>query len=210
MRSRKAKKAPLTHTTRLPKLAAKPKMKADTPVPERGLDPEALLKKSLRERAVVDGRARGMTYRQIALDLEIDEADAVRIFQRAIGDYCADNKEKVERALGLIRARYERVTRTLMPRACGGIKTEKDADGNKREIEVPPDYEAMRLQLRAMRDEGMLLGAAKPINIEHTGKDGGAIVNEIHVGPTEAARAVREFFGDKVAKRTNGAGHPPS
>lgn len=126
-------------------------------------------------------KTEGASHTDIAKALGISMKAVVEYLTGALDEYFADKKDEVRKYLAIANARYDRILRTWMPRAEGRTRIVKDEDGGEIEVVDPPDAEAARVVLTAMRDQARMLGLNK-IRVEHTGKDGGAINIDVDWG----------------------------
>jgi hypothetical protein len=126
-------------------------------------------------------KTEGFSHGEIAKSLGITASKVTDLLTSSLDEYFADKKDEVRRFLAVANARYDRILRTWMPRAEGRYRKVKNEDGTEVEVFDPPEPEAARVVLTAMRDQARMLGLNK-IRVEHTGKDGGAINVDVDWG----------------------------
>lgn len=151
-----------------------------------------------RAEDVVNLKAEGMSHGQIAKALGITSIEVTEALVAGLEEYFAERDEAVRRYLAVANARYDRIFRTWMPLAEPRVVVTQGAMGERVEVFYPPDPEAARVVLTAMRDAARMMGLNK-VRIEHTGKDGGKI--EVDIDWTNLSDEQLEKF-----KSTNDVG----
>lgn len=156
------------------------------------------MKDKERERVVLQLKSRGVTIAQIAEHLSCDEKTVRRLYARAFDEYLADHTKLVQQKLAENLAGCDALLRIWTPKALGGL-TKKTIDGKEREVEIEPSIKAAEMVLRTRAVISRMMGHGQTLRHELTGAGGGPI-ETANVGPQEAARAVREMFGNKAAR----------
>jgi hypothetical protein len=152
-----------------------------------------------KQKVAVELKIRGATYAQIAEHLGVAEQTAKLAVSRGLQEYYDDHHEVVHRYLGINLARYDALMRAWLPKALGGQRQERRADGTMEVITMEPNGFATKVVLEALRDMGRLLGNGQTLHVEHSGPNSGPIMTAA-VDAMEAARAVRAAFGDAAAR----------
>jgi len=137
----------------------------------------AAIKRGLCE-DVVNLKAEGYSHNQIADKLGISTIEVATKLVEGLSEYFAERDEAVSRYLAVANARYDRIFRTWLPRAESRVVVTEGAMGERVEVVYPPDPDAAKVVLTAMRDAARMMGLNK-VRVEHTGKDGGAIEVDI-------------------------------
>lgn len=156
---------------------AKPKLavvKAPEP-PAPAQDPVLGVIEELNvQQQVLHLKTEGFNNTEIARKLGITTHRVTQALVTSLDEYYADRDGAVQRYLAVAQARYDRIFRTWMPLAEPRIEVVKNDDGVEMEIVHPPNAEAARVVLTAMRDLAKIMGLNK-LRVEHTGKDGESI-----------------------------------
>lgn len=116
----------------------------------------------------------GFSIQEIARQMELHSAEIPRLLLEGLKEYYADRDEELQKYAALHDARYDLIFRAYLPLARGYVEKVTDDDGDVIEIVHPPDPEATRIVLTAMRDAAKMRGLNKT-RVEITGKDGDAI-----------------------------------
>lgn len=161
-------------------------------------------------------KSEGYTHSEISKALGIGPKRITELVMESIDAYNAKHEDEVRKFIAMQKARYDRIYRTWMPRAEGFTREVIDADtGDKHEVIEPPDPEAARVVLMAMRDAAKMMGLNK-MRVEHTGANGGAInidvdwntisdeqlARFVETGDPGILRAVAGAFASASAART--------
>lgn len=153
------------------------------------------IKDAKNYKAAADLKAEGYTHVMIAAELGITTETAKVWINRGLEEYRGDVIEATQRHVAIAQARYDRFMRTW-DRLAHGYTIRLRSGKLKR---VLPDKEAAHLWLRAMRDYNHLMTAGQTQRVELTGPAGGPVVTAA-LDEMEAARLIREMFGDAAAK----------
>lgn len=176
--------------TEIPPPPLVPKELATTPVAKKAFELS-------QQRKAFQLKIAGYTHEEIADELGLQPWNVGALLNGALVEYEVERDKAAKQFLTVAIARYEALHKAWFPKAMGYTESVRQKDGTYLEVHHPPDAEAYRLVLTALRDAAKLFGLNK-LRVEHTGANGGAVqvdVDWTHLSDEQLEKLTRGDFG---------------